>query len=101
MSGEVVWANIPGDKIRPVVILTRTHIVRRLHSVLVAPVTSTVRHIATEVPVGADEGVRDGSVANLDNILLLNKSALGRPCGKISPERWSEFCKAAGSMMSC
>jgi mRNA interferase MazF len=101
VSGEVIWAAIPGDKIRPVVVLTRTRIINRLHSVVVAPVTSTVRSIATEVPVGTAEGVRDGSVANLDNIILLPKSALGRKCGQIDSERWPEFCRAASAMMAC
>lgn len=97
----MVWAALPGDKIRPVVVLTRTRIIDRLHSVVVAPVTSTVRNIATEVPMGIVEGVRDGSVANMDNIVLLSKTALGRQCGQIGAERWPEFCRAASAMMAC
>ena len=53
------------DKRRPVIVLTRDPLGRSLHSVLVAPVTSTVRGVSTEVPVGPADGVRIASVANL------------------------------------
>jgi mRNA interferase MazF len=101
VSGEVVWAQVPGDKIRPVVIITRTRIIRRLHSVVVAPVTSTERNIGTEVRLGPAEGVRDGSVANLDNLMLISRSTLGPQVGQVSAERWPEFCRAAAALMAC
>lgn len=63
---QVWWADL--DEVRPVVVLTRARVAPRLHRVLVAPVTTTVRGLATEVTVGAAEGVRDGSVASLDNV---------------------------------
>jgi mRNA interferase MazF len=100
-NGEIWWADIPNDKIRPVVVLTRSRVADRLHSVVVAPVTSTVRGLATEVEVGSAEGVRDGSVANLDNTMLLHRSALGRKCGHIDASRWPEFCRAMHKMMGC
>ena len=58
---------MPDDEIRPVVVLRRSSIAPRLGRALVAPVTSAVRGIATEVMLGPSEGVRLGSVANLDN----------------------------------
>lgn len=99
--GEIWWADIPGDKIRPVVILTRARVAARLHTVVVAPVTSVARSIPTEVGLGAPEGVRDGSVANLDNTMLLHRSSLGRKCGNVDPTRWPEFCRAMRKMMAC
>ena len=100
-SGEIWWADVPNDKIRPVVILTRSRMAARLHSVVVAPVTSTVRGIATEVLVGRAEGVKDGSAANLDNTMMLRRSAFGRKCGEVDAARWPEFCRAAHKMMGC
>lgn len=47
-QGEVWWADVPGDKVRPVVVLTRERFIARLHSILVAPVSTTVRGIPTE-----------------------------------------------------
>lgn len=99
--GDVWWADLPGEKIRPVILLTRGRIASRLTRVVVAPVTSTVRDIATEVPVGQAEGVREGSVANLDNLQLLDVDRLLRRAGRVSEGRWSEFCRAVAKMMSC
>lgn len=98
-NGEIWWADVPNDKIRPVVVLTRTRVASRLHSVVVAPVTSTARGLATEVAVGSAEGVRNGSVASLDNTMLLHRSALGRKCGQVDAARWPEFCRAMHKMM--
>jgi mRNA interferase MazF len=100
-NGEVWWADVPNDKIRPVVVLTRSRVANRLHSVVVAPITSTVRGLATEVRVGSVEGVKEGSVANLDNVMLLHRSALGRKCGQVESSKWPEFCLAIQKMMGC
>jgi mRNA interferase MazF len=92
---------MPGEKIRPVVVLTRASVAERLSRVVVAPVTSTVRGIATEVPLGSAEGVEDGCVANLDNVQLLSTSRLLRRAGRVDGLRWPEFCRAAARMMAC
>lgn len=99
--GQVWWADMPGEKIRPVVVLTRASVAERLSRVVVAPVTSTVRGIATEVPLGSAEGVEDGCVANLDNVQLLSTSRLLRRAGRVDGLRWPEFCRAAARMMAC
>lgn len=99
--GQLWWADIPGEKIRPVLILTRGSVAPRLHRVLVAPVTSTVRRIATEVPLGPAEGVRDGSVANLDNAQLLDVDRLLRPAGRLGAARWPEVCTAMSRVLAC
>ncbi len=96
---QVWWADL--DKIRPVVVLTRARVAPRLHRVLVAPVTTTVRGLATEVTVGAAEGVRDGSVASLDNVQLVPVTWLLRRAGRIPPDRWHEFCRAMTAVMAC
>jgi mRNA interferase MazF len=95
----VWWADL--DKIRPVVILTRARIAPRLRRVLVAPVTTTVRDIPTEVPLGKKEGVRAGSVANLDNVRLVPTDRLISLAGVIEHARWAEFCSAMRKVMAC
>lgn len=97
--GQVWWADL--DKIRPVVILTRRRIAPRLRAVVVAPVTTTVRGIPTEVAIGTAEGVRAGSVVNLDNLQLLPVDRLVRMAGVVAGERWPEFCRATARMMAC
>ena len=100
-NGEVWWADVPNDNIRPVVVLTRSRVANRLHAVVVAPITSTARGLATEVAMGSAEGVREGSVANLDNTMLLHQSAFGRKCGQVDAAKWPEFCRAIHKMMGC
>ncbi len=97
--GQVWWADL--DKIRPVVVLTRSRVAPRLPRVLVAPITTTVRGLTTEVAVGAREGVREGSVANLDNVQLVPVDRLLRRAGRIDRDRWSEFCAAMEKVMAC
>ncbi len=99
--GQVWWADLAGEKVRPVVVLTRSRVAPLLRRVLVAPVTSTVRDIPSEVRIGAAEGVRDGSVANLDNAQLLDVAALLGRAGAVSSERWGEFCDAMAHVMAC
>jgi len=97
--GQVWWADL--DKVRPVVVLTRQRVAPHLARVLVAPITTTARGLATEVPVGTAEGVRADSVASLDNIVLLPVDALLRRAGRVAPERWPEFCSAMAKVMAC
>jgi len=54
--GEVWLADL--DKTRPVIVLTRDPLGRLLHSVIVVPVTSTIRGLSTEVPLRRDDGIR-------------------------------------------
>lgn len=97
--GQVWWADL--DKVRPVVILTRARIAPRMRRVLVAPITTTVRGIGTEVALGKNEGVKPGSVASLDNAHLVPVERLVALAGRIDPERWPEFCEAIRKVMSC
>ena len=96
---QVWWADL--DKVRPVVVMTRARVAGRLKRVLVAPITTTVRGLATEVPIGAPEGVRDGSVASLDNIQLVPVDCLLRQAGRVADNRWPEFCSAMEKVMDC
>lgn len=97
--GEVFLADL--DKRRPVVVLTRDPLGRFLHSVIVAPITSTVRHVSTEVPVCPADGVRIPSVANLDNVQLVSRRALVRRVGRVRPETMSAICAALAIAVGC
>ncbi len=99
--GQLWWADLPGEKIRPVLILTRRCVAGRLTRVLVAPITSTVRGISTEVSVGPKEGVAAGSVVNFDNAQLVEADILLRRAGNVAPDRWPEFCAAMSAVLAC
>ena len=97
--GQVWWADL--DKVRPVVVLTRARVAPRLRRVLVAPVTTIERGLRSEVGLGRNEGVRAGSVANLDNVQLVPVDRLLRQAGRVAPNRWSEFCAAMAAVIAC
>ena len=97
--GQVWWADL--DKVRPVVVLTRSRVAPRLTKLLVAPVTTTVRGLATEVSLGMAEGLAEGCVANLDNVQLVPVDRLLRQAGTVARDRWPEFCVAMGKVMAC
>jgi mRNA interferase MazF len=74
---------------------------RYLHSVLVAPVTSTVRGISTEVALDARDGLRRPSVVNLDNAQLLDKANLVRPIGTVTVRSMIAICHALAITAGC
>jgi mRNA interferase MazF len=73
------------DKTRPVVILTRELVRPHLNRVTVAPITSTIRGLSTEVAVGPINGLDHDSVISCDNIVTVPVSALGRHLGYLLP----------------
>jgi mRNA interferase MazF len=89
------------DKLRPVVVMTRDPMGRLLNAVQVAPVTSTVRGVSTEVPVGAEDGIRRPSVANVDNLQLLARDRLIRHVGRARPSTMSLLCTALSIAVDC
>ena len=99
--GEVWLADIAGDKVRPVVVMTRTVVVRHLHSVVAAPVTSTIRSMPSEVPVGLAEGLLHDSVANFDNIQLVPRQWLIRRIGRLGDAKLSAACGALAQATGC
>lgn len=97
--GELWLAEL--DKRRPVVVLTRDPLGRHLHSVIVGPVTSTVRGLSTEVAVGPDDGARVPSVVNLDNVQLLDRQRLVRRVGRVRPDTLRRICDAVAVAIGC
>lgn len=69
------------DKARPVLILTRELVRPHLGTVTVAPLTTTIRGLSTEVPVDATNGLAGSSVVSCDNITTIPTSALGAQIG--------------------
>jgi mRNA interferase MazF len=75
------------DKTRPVLILTRELVRPHLSRVTVAPITSTIRGLSTEVPVGPANGLDHASVVSCDNIVTVPVSALGPRVGFLLAEQ--------------
>lgn len=99
--GEVWLAELPGDKVRPIVVLTRGSVIRHLHSVVAAPVTSTVRGIPSEVALSRDDGLLHPSVANFDNVQLVSRARLIRRVGALSDDKLRAAGQALRFAVAC
>lgn len=97
--GDVWLAQL--DKVRPVVILTRDPLAGLLNAVIVAPITSTIRGLSTEVRVGHADGIRHPSVANLDNVQLIARSRLARRVGRARSATMTSICVALAQATGC
>ena len=82
------------DKSRPVLILTRELVRPYMNSVTVAPITSNVRGLETEVPVGFDNGLDQPSVVQCDAITTVKSSLLGRLIGYLLPHQEAQLAEA-------
>lgn len=100
-QGEVWWGETPEEKGRPYLVLTRDEAIAVLRTILVAPVTRTVRGIPTEVPLGQGEGLPTEGVASLDNVLTFPKSMLVRRIGVLPATRRGEPCQALRAALDC
>jgi mRNA interferase MazF len=74
------------DRRRPVLILTRQEMIGRLHTVTVAPLTSSIRGVASEVVVGPEVGLKQLSAINLHHVATVPLSGLRSFVGTVSDE---------------
>ena len=89
------------DKRRPVVILTRQEVLPLLRTAMVAPITSTIRGLPSEVAVGADEGLAHDSVINLDHVQTVEQRLLRRYVGSLSEAKMRQVCRALALATGC
>ncbi len=100
--GEIwLYTFRPPDKRRPVLVLTRQEVIPLLNTVMVAPVTSTIRGAPGEVVVGIDERLKRESAVNLDHVQTVDKTRLRRFLGSLSRERMTEVCRALARATGC
>jgi mRNA interferase MazF len=98
-QGEIWWAE-SAEKRRPVLVVTRSEAVSVLSSIVVAPVTRTVRDIPTEVRLGEPEGLSVECAASFDNLQRVRRSALIERAGDLGPRR-EEICSALRALADC
>jgi mRNA interferase MazF len=93
--GEVWWAYLPAPAgRRPVVLLSRNEAYTVRELVTVAPITTRVRRIPTEVPLGPAEGLPKACVVNLDTITTIPRRALTELIGPLPPEKLTAMERA-------
>jgi mRNA interferase MazF len=94
--GDVCWYTFKApDKRRPVLILTRDSAIAFLSSVTVAPITSTIRSIPTEVVLTEEDGLPSTCAANFDNLQTVPKKNIGNRIARLTTRRMTEAAAAA------
>ena len=100
--GEVRLYQFPRpDKRRPVLVLTRESAIGYLSGVTVAPISSTLRGVPSEVRLGDSDGMKGECAVNLHNIVTVTKAHLGRRVATLNPQRMKEVCAALGFALGC
>lgn len=99
--GEIWWGETPDEKGRPFLVVSRDAANEVMKRVLVAPVTTRVRAIPSEVDLGSAEGLPHASAASFDNVRPFPKAMLVRRLGSLSAHRLREICRAAAATFDC
>lgn len=99
--GEVWWSEAPDLGRRPVLVLSRDAVLGVLRRPLVAPLTTRVREVPTEVALEVDDGVPRPCVVSLDNVQPLAASLLVDRITRLDPERMAAVCEALAVATDC
>ncbi|MDA2924686.1 type II toxin-antitoxin system PemK/MazF family toxin [Acidobacteria bacterium AH-259-L09] len=89
------------NKQRPVLVLTRGSAIRYLSRVTVAPITSTVRGVPSEIVLDLDDGMKHPCAVNLHNIATISQESLGRRLTQLSSQRMREVGLAIAFALGC
>ena len=100
-QGDIWWVEEPDEKPRPCIVITRARAIPVLNTVMIAPITRTIRGVDTELRLNAPDGVRTECVAQFDNVKTVRRVYLTRPIGHIAPGRWHEVCEAMRIAIGC
>lgn len=82
------------DKTRPALVLTREAARGAMTKVTVAPITTTIKGLSSEVRVGPDNGLDHDCVIALDNVLTVPVDTLGRTVGYLSADQETQLARA-------
>jgi len=100
--GEVWWCELPEIGRRPVVVLSRDAAIPRLRRALVAPCTTTIRDLASEVVLEPDcDPIPRRSSINLDSVESVSVAVLVERLGRLSDDRMREVCAALDVAVEC
>ena len=89
------------DKRRPVVVLSRQDVISLLATVIVAPVTSTIHGVPSEVLVGIEDGLKQDSAVNLDHVQTVERASLHSYVGRLGRDKMRLVCDALAVATAC
>ena len=100
--GDVrLYQSAPPDRKRPIVALTRDTALAYLSTVTVAPVTSTIRGVPSEVVLTEDDGMKAPCAINLHLLATVSQQRLGRRVARLSASRMDQICAAPRFSLGC
>lgn len=100
--GELWWCELPEIGRRPVVVLSRDAAIPRLRRAVVAPCTTTIRGLPSEVVLEpGDDPVPQRSAVNLDSVESVSVAVLVQRLGTLSGDRMRELCRALAVAVNC
>ena len=82
-------------------VLTRTSALAYLSRATVAPITSTIRGVPSEVRLGPDDGMKKPCVVNLHNVMTVSQESLGRVVAQLDEPRMDEVCAGLAFALGC
>ena len=82
-------------------VLTRSSAIGYLSRVTVAPVTSTIRGVPSEVALGPEDGMKQPCAVNLHNVMTVGQANLGRFVAELDARRMREVCAALAFTLGC
>lgn len=89
------------DKKRPVLVLTRNSAIEYLSTVTVAPITTTIRGVPSEVALDQGDGMKTACAVNLHNAVTVSQERLGKRVAQLSSARMKEVCGALRFAVGC
>ena len=100
--GDVrIYSFASPDKKRPVVVLTRDSAIAYLSTVTVAPITSSIRGVPSEIVLNEEDGMKASCSVNLHNAVTVSQDRLGKRVAHLSAMRMNEICAALRFSLGC
>lgn len=96
-----LYAFAKPDKKRPVLVISRQGVIPLLRTVMVAPITSAIHGVPSEVLVGTVHGLKHESAVNLDHVQTVDRSRLTQFIGHVGDEVMAEVCRALAAATGC
>jgi mRNA interferase MazF len=91
----------PPDKARPVVVLTRDSALGYLSTATVAPITSCIRRVPSEVRLDEEDGMKAPCAVSLHNTVTVSQQRLGKRVAHLAPQRMREICASLRFTLGC
>lgn len=99
-QGDIYWASGSAGR-RPYMIITRTEAIPVLSSIVVAPITRTIRRLPQCISLSEEDGMPTECVATFDSLTVFDARLLDERITSLAPHRMHEICDALAALADC